>query len=139
MEPMPARILYDILIVDRSPLAQNLYQVLFSTNNRFRLGFSDEYESLFKKSARFRPDLLLMNSNTLPRNHDLRFPCETLLLHSKDRTDIKEKAQEIPGLYLLEKPFYPYDLLSMTHKMVRDKRERPRRGRPPGRRKKVKR
>lgn len=134
---MPARIFYDILVVDHSLLAQNLYQVLFSTNDRFRLKFSEEYESLFKRSARFRPDLLLINSNAVPQDHELKFPCPTILIHSKNRNDIKETAPEIPDLFLLEKPFYPYDLLSMTHKMVRDKREKPRRGRPPGKGRKV--
>ncbi|MBI2082115.1 MAG: hypothetical protein HYT76_00965 [Deltaproteobacteria bacterium] len=129
---MPAKIFYDVLVVDHSPLAQNMYQVLFSTNDRFRLRFSEEYESLFKRSTRFRPDLLLINSNAIAQDQELKFPSPTILIASKSRTDIKESAAEVSDLYLLEKPFYPYDLLSIAHKMVRDKREKPRRGRPPG-------
>ncbi|MBI2982105.1 MAG: hypothetical protein HYY44_07440 [Deltaproteobacteria bacterium] len=135
---MPARIFYDILVVDRSALARNMYQVLFSTNDRYRLRFSEEYQSLFKKSARFRPDLLLVNSNAIKKEAELKFPCPTVLLTSKNRTDIKDAVSELDHLYLIEKPFYPYDLLSVAHKMVRDRIEKPRRGRPPGKGKKRK-
>ncbi len=132
---MPARIRYDVMVVDRSPLARNMYQVLFSGQDRFRLLFGEEYQSLFKRSARLRPDLLLVNSNALAVGEPLKFPCPTILLNSKQRNDLKESfPEDDPQRVLLEKPFYPYELLSIAHRLVRDKRERPRRGRPPGRR-----
>ena len=133
---MPARIRYDVLVIDRSPLARNLYQVLFSGQERFHLSFSDEYQTLFKKSNRFRPDLLLINSNALPAGQSFDFPSSTILIASKNRFDLKESLPQSDRLFLLEKPFYPYDLLSIAQRLIHDQKERPRRGRPPGRSKK---
>ncbi|MBI2068396.1 MAG: hypothetical protein HYW02_04425 [Deltaproteobacteria bacterium] len=133
---MPARTRHDIAIVDRSPLARNMYQVLFSGQDRFHINFTDEFQSLFKRSPRLKPDLLIVNSNALPKGSELRFPCATVMIVSKDRLDLKESAQSSPSLFLLEKPFYPYDLLSVANRLIQDKKEIPRRGRPPGRSKK---
>lgn len=133
---MPARIRYDVTVIDRSPLARNLYQVLFSGQDRFRINFTDDYSGFFKRSPRLRPDLLLINSNSLEPGTELKFPCATILITSRNRTDLREMGTENRQLALLGKPFYPYDLLSQAIRMVRDKREAPRRGRPPGRRQK---
>lgn len=133
---MPARIRFDVMVVDRSPLACNMYQILFSGQNRYRLLFAGEYKSLFKRSARLRPDLLLINSNALESGESLKFPCPTVLITSKQRFDLRESLPEDQkNLILLEKPFYPYDLLSYANRLVHDKRESPLRGRPPGRKK----
>jgi len=132
---MPPRIRFDVVVVDRSPLAQNLYQVLFSGQSRFRLTFAEEFQSLYKKTGRLRPDLLLVNSNALERGTALKFPCPTVLIVSKNRFDLKEATPESAQVEVIEKPFFPYDLLSLANRMVHDKREAPRRGRPPGRRK----
>jgi DNA-binding NtrC family response regulator len=121
------------MVVDKSPLARNMYQILFSGQNRFDINYSEEFDSLFKKSARLKPDLLIINSNALDRGKELKFPCPTIIIASKDRIDLKESAPHAKGLYLLEKPFYPYDLLSVANRLVQDKRESPARGRPPGR------
>lgn len=133
---MPARIRYDVVVVDRSPLARNMYQILFSGQDRYRLAFQEEYQTLSKKSKRLRPDLLLVNSNALEVGTSLQFPCPTILITSKNRIDLRESFPEESDLYLLEKPFYPYDLLSVANRLIHDKRETPPRGRPPGRREK---
>lgn len=133
---MPARIRYDVTVVDRSPLARNMFQVLFSGLDRFRLQFADEYQSLFKRSTRLKPDLLIVNSNVLTADESLKFPCPTVLIASKNRVDLRESLPDSGGVFLLEKPFYPYDLLSIANRLVQDKRESKPRGRPPGRRKK---
>ena len=130
---MPARIRYDVAIKDRSPLARNMYQVLFSGQDRFHLQFTDDYTGYFKRSPRLRPDLLLVNSNSLGAEDELKFPCPTILIVSGNRADLKEKVGENRQVSLGENPFYPYELLSLATRMVRDKREAPRRGRPPGR------
>ena len=132
---MPKRVRYDVLVVDRSTLARNLYQILFSNQDRFRIDFANEFTSLAKRSPRFKPDLLLVNSNAIGRGETPMFPCPTILIISKDRLDLKESLDESRKLFILEKPFYPYDLLSVASRMVREKREAAPRGRPPGRKK----
>ena len=112
---MPPRILRDILVIDRSMLAKNMYQLLFSAQNRFRVRFSEEYQSLFKKSRRMRPDLLIINSNSLERGTALEFPSPTILIVSKERFDLKEQVADQNGVVLIEKPFYPYDLISVAN------------------------
>lgn len=115
---MPPRIVRDILIVDRSTLACNMYQLLFSAMNRFRVRFADEYESLFKRSRRLRPDLLIVNSNALPRQAPVNFPVPTILIVSKDRLDLREGAVGAGDVVLIEKPFYPYDLISIANRLI---------------------
>ncbi len=115
---MPPRIMRDILVVDRSMLAKNMYQLLFSAQTRFRVRFSDEYQTLFKKSRRMRPDLLIVNSNALERDVPLEFPCPTVLIASKERLDIKEQAADQNGVVVIEKPFYPYDLISVANGLI---------------------
>ena len=130
---MPARTRYDVTIVDHSALARNMYQILFSGKDRFRLRFADEYDSLFKRSPRLRPDLLLVNCNALEKGKELKFPCPTIMIVSKKRFDLKESVPAAKFLSLIEKPFYPYDLLSMANHLIQEKKETPQRGRPPGR------
>ena len=115
---MPPRLLRDILIVDQSALARNMYQLLFTPQNRFRTRFTDEYQSLFKRSPRLRPDLLVVNSNALPRYVEMKFPCPTILIVSKDRIDIKEAAVDHEAIVMIEKPFYPYDLVSVANRLI---------------------
>ena len=115
---MPPRILRDVLIVDRSTLAANMYQLLFTPQNRFRVRFADEFETLFKRSRRLRPDLLVVNSNALARDGKLEFPCPAILIASKDRIDLKETLMGAKGVVVIEKPFYPYDLISVANRLI---------------------
>ena len=115
---MPPRILRDVLIVDRSTLACSMYPFLFTSQNRFRLRFSDEFASLMKRSRRLRPDLLVVNSNSLPRGNHFEFPCPTILIISEDRVDLKEEVGGKEEVVLIEKPFYPYDLISIANRLV---------------------
>ena len=115
---MPPRIFRDILVVDRSALACNMYQLLFSSQSRYRVLFAEEYESLFKRSKRLRPDLMIVNSNALDRNAELKFPAPAILIVSKDRVDLREQAAGRKDLVLIEKPFYPYDLISVANRLI---------------------
>src|SRR5215467_9240174 len=108
---MPPRIFRDILVVDRSALARNMYQLLFSSQSRYRVMFAEEYESLFKRSKRQRPDIMIVNSKALERNAEPKFPAPAILIISKDRVDLREQAVGRKDLVLIEKPFYPYDLI----------------------------
>lgn len=125
---MPPRVVNDVLVVDRSPLARNMYQLLFSAVRRFRVRYADEYESLFKKSRRLRPDLLIVNSNSLTKPASVDFPVPAILISSKDRLDIKEAVGSHRGVVLIEKPFYPFDLISIAQRLIHRPPER-RRGR----------
>lgn len=123
---MPPRIFRDILVIDRSALAKNMYDLLFSAQSRYRVLYAEEYESLFKRSKRLRPDLMIVNSNALPKNDDkteeqpaeLKFPAPAILIVSKDRLDLKEKAVGRKDIVLIEKPFYPYDLISVANRLI---------------------
>ncbi|HEX5036293.1 MAG TPA: hypothetical protein VFX30_03965 [bacterium] len=115
---MPPRIFRDILVVDRSALACNMYQLLFSSQSRYRVLFAEEYETLFKRSKRLRPDLMIVNSNALARNAELKFPAPAILIVSKDRVDLREQAAGRKDLVLIEKPFYPYDLISVANRLI---------------------
>jgi DNA-binding NtrC family response regulator len=118
---MPPRIFRDILVIDRSALARNMYQLLFSAQSRYRVLFAEEYESLFKRSKRLRPDLLIVNSNALPRQDrsvEIKFPAPAILIVSKDRVDLKEQAAGRKDVALIEKPFYPYDLISVANRLI---------------------
>lgn len=115
---MPPRIFRDILVIDRSALARNMYQLLFSSQSRYRVLFAEEYESLFKRSKRLRPDLMIVNSNALERNAELKFPAPAILIVSEDRVDLREQALGRKDLVLIEKPFYPYDLISVANRLI---------------------
>ncbi len=115
---MPPRILRDILVIDRSALAQNMYQLLFSASRRYRVRFAEEYQSLFKVSRRFRPDLLIINSNALEKGGTLDFPSPAIVVYSRDRVDLKEQGAGQDHLVLIEKPFYPYDLISVANRLI---------------------
>lgn len=132
---MPPRILRDILVVDSSKLASNMYELLFSPHNRYRLRYGQEYASLFKKSRRLRPDILIINSNSLPKGSELVFPCPAILIVSRDRLDLKEQEGR-KGFVILYKPFYPYDLISIANRLIGEQKK-PTRGRKPGRRRHV--
>ena len=121
---MPARILKDVLVIDCSELARNMYSLLFTPQTRFRVRFGDEYETLFKRSVRLRPDLILINSNALPKGATVRFPSPTLLILSPDRVDLKEQVEGLRDVIVVEKPFYPFDLVSVANSLA---------GRPKGR------
>ncbi len=118
---MPPRILKDVMVVDASPLAQQMYSLLFTAKLRFRLRFSDEFATLHKLSPRLRPDLLVINSSALPKDASLKFPCPTLVITSKDRFDLKEQITALKNdepILLVEKPFYPYDLISLANRLI---------------------
>jgi hypothetical protein len=121
---MALRTFRDILVVDGSALAQNMYQLLFSAQNRFRVLFAQEYETLFKRSKRLRPDLLIVNSNSLGREVKLEFPSPTILIISRDRFDLKEKSAGLNDVVVIEKPFYPYDLMSVANRLIAGNRAR---------------
>lgn len=132
---MPPRILRDILVIDSSMLARNMYELLFSAQNRFRVRFGDEYASLFKKSRRMRPDLLVLNSHVLPKGTPISFPTPAILITSRGRTDIKEQTAGVKNVVLIEKPFYPYDLISVANRLIAQNQLKAKgRGRPIGRR-----
>lgn len=132
---MPPRILRDILVIDSSKLARNMYELLFSPHNRYRIRFGEEYASLFKKSRRLRPDILIVNSNSFSKGADLVFPCPTILITSRDRLDLKEQEGK-RGIVILYKPFYPYDLISIANRLIGEQKK-PTRGRKPGRRRRA--
>lgn len=117
---MPPRIVRDILVVDHSTLARNMYLLLFAPHNRFRVRFSDEFMSLFKRSKRLRPDLLIVNSNAIAHHDegDVSFPSPTILILSRDRLDLKARTAGKDNIVLIEKPFYPYDLISVAHRLI---------------------
>lgn len=118
---MPPRLLKDVMIVDASALARQMYSLLFTTKLRFRLRFSDEFAPLHKLSPRLRPDLLVINSSALPKDQSLKFPCPTLVITSKDRFDLKEQLATLEkeeSILLVEKPFYPYDLISLANRLI---------------------
>src|SRR5579885_2082327 len=115
---MPPRILRDVLVVDRSALARNMYQLLFSAQSRFRVLFADEYQTLFKRSRRLRPDLLVVNSNALDRDADVQFPCPAIVVISKDRLDLKERLPGRKDVMPIEKPFYPYELITVANRLL---------------------
>lgn len=128
---MPPRILRDVQIIDSSLLAQNMYQLLFTPQGRFRVLFAGEYESLFKRSRRFRPDLLVVNSNSLERGRELNFPCPAIVIVSKDRVDLKEGLVGMKNVTVIEKPFYPYELISVANRLIgHAKKNVSKRGRP---------
>ncbi|QQR81888.1 MAG: hypothetical protein IPJ69_07335 [Deltaproteobacteria bacterium] len=117
---MPPRILKDVMVIDRSALASQMYALLFTPKLRFRLRFSDEFSTLHKLSPRLRPDLLVINSNSLSKDEALNFPCPTLVISSKDRFDLKEQVIQMAesSVLLVEKPFYPYDLISLANRLI---------------------
>ena len=115
---MPPRILRDVMVVDRSALARNMYQLLFSAQSRFRVLAGEEYQSLFKRSRRLRPDLLVVNSNAMERHAETQFPCPTIAVVSKDRLDLKEQLLGRKDVVVIEKPFYPYDLISVANRLL---------------------
>lgn len=124
----------DVLVVDSSALARNMYQLLFSAQSRFRVLFADEFQTLFKRSRRFRPDLLIVNSNRIEKNglassiplgerrvaggDGLAFPCPAIVVVSKGRMDLKESLAGRKDVVVIEKPFYPYDLLSVANRLL---------------------
>ncbi len=89
--------------------------------------------SLFKKSRRLRPDIIIINSNSLPKGQELGFPCPAIVITSRDRLDLKEQEGR-RDVVMIDKPFYPYDLISVANRLIGDQKK-PRRGRKPGRRK----
>lgn len=131
---MPPRVLRDILVIDSSALAQNMYQLLFSSQNRFRVRFGVEYDTFFKKSRRLRPDLLVINSNSLSKDKEPVFPSPAILIVSRNRLDLKERAAGLKNVVLIEKPFYPFDLISVANRLITQNQQKgQRRGRKPGR------
>lgn len=106
------------MVVDRSALARNMYQLLFTSQIRFRVLFADEFKTLFKRSRRLRPDLLVVNSNTLERHGDFAFPCPAIVVVSKDRQDLKEELLGKKDVVIIEKPFYPYDLITVANRLL---------------------
>ena len=109
------------MVVDHSALACQMYALLFTSKLRFRLRFADELSTLNKLSPRLRPDLFVINSHSLPKNTSLQFPCPTLVITSKDRFDLKEQVAHLEGegrVLLVEKPFYPYDLISLANRLI---------------------
>lgn len=95
-----------------------MYQLLFTAQSRFRVLLADEFQTLFKRSRRLRPDLLVVNSNALERHGDLDFPCPAIVVVSKDRQDLREELLGKKDVVVIEKPFYPYDLIAMANRLL---------------------
>ena len=120
---MPRRRKLHLLIIDHSMLAQNMYDFLFSGAHQgsYHLNFIDSISKLKKLRIHEQPDVLILNSNAIERDEVLhRGKIPTLLLCSADRTDLKESYAEAKGMILVDKPFYPYDLLLLINHLVQN-------------------
>ncbi|MDO8461804.1 MAG: response regulator [Deltaproteobacteria bacterium] len=107
-----------IAVVDSSLLARNMYRVLFAPLGSSEIECWENSQSVKEKK---KPDLLIVNSNAIPRQaEELPFPSAVpmILLMSPDRNDLKERFRNRPGVSLIEKPFYPYDLLSEMNRLL---------------------
>lgn len=118
-----------IAVVDSSLLARNMYRTLFAPLGSLEIECWENIQAMQEKK---RPNLFIVNSNTLPRYaEELSFPTSApvILLTSPDRNDLKEQCRRQPGVSLIEKPFYPYDLLSEANRLLGGRTDAGQRGR----------
>ena len=119
-----------LLIIDKSVLARNMYALLFANPGAYFVNYADSVDKLKKLKTHEKPDVLVLNSNVIGRGEPLnRGKMPTLLLCSPDRLDLKDEYEgEHKDLILVEKPFYPYNLLSWIHSLaqIKAKKAKPR-------------
>ena len=118
-----------ILIVDASLLAKNMYRLLFMNLPGYEV---DYWEKLAPFSGKKGPHLIILNSNALSVGQSVDLPTTTpvILLASKGRTDLHESFQSKKEVTFIEKPFYPYDLLSEINRILVKQPKVKKRGRP---------
>ena len=109
-----------LLVIDRSELAKNMYALLFRDLPGFRIEFASDSQGLLDRQRRARPHVILINSNALERNNTPAFLSEypTVILASPDRLDLKALVQEYDKVTMVEKPFYPYDLITVINRVA---------------------
>lgn len=109
-----------LLVIDRSELAKNMYELLFRDLPGFRIEFASDGEGLLTRQRRARPHVILVNSNALEKNQIPDFLSEypTVILAAVDRLDLKALPQENEKVTLVEKPFYPYDLITVINRVA---------------------
>lgn len=108
-----------LLIIDRSVLAKNMYELLFEDLPGFHLEFAESGEGLSERQRRARPHVILVNSNALEKEEEPDYLSEypTIILLAPDRQDLKAAAQQHETVTLVEKPFYPYDLITVINRI----------------------
>jgi hypothetical protein len=106
-----------VLIIDKSVLAQNMYQLLFGGQSAIKLEFGESADGLIERQRRARPHIVLVNSNAIEHSEQPEFFSHypTVVLVSPNRVDLKELAQDCDLVTLLEKPFYPYELITVLN------------------------
>jgi len=111
-----------LLIIDQSELAKNMYELLFADLPGFRIEFATKDDDLSERQRRGRPHIILLNSNSVDRSEAPDFIGEypTVLLLSPDRQDLKTLARENERITLVEKPFYPYDLITIINQVAQE-------------------
>lgn len=109
-----------LLVIDRSELAKNMYQLLFRDLPGFRIEFADNGEGVMTRQRRARPHVILVNSNSLEKNGAPEYIREypTVILASPERLDLRALAQDNEKVTLVEKPFYPYDLITVINRVA---------------------
>lgn len=112
-----------LYVVDRSVLARNMYNLLFRDLPGFRVEYGDTLDGLTKRQRRARPHLILVNGNALSDGTVVLDAClvaeyPTIVLASPSRTDLKELAWREQNITLVEKPFYPYDLIAIINRVA---------------------
>jgi DNA-binding response OmpR family regulator len=116
---MPRRRKLHLLIIDRSVLARNMYTLLFANPGYYYLSYADDVDKLKKLRTHEKPDILILNSNVLGRGESFqRGRIPTILLCGADRHDLREEYEGAKGLALVEKPFYPYGLMSIVSQLL---------------------
>jgi len=112
-----------LFVIDRSVLAQNMYRLLFENFPGFQIEYGENAAGLVERQRRGRPHVVIANSNAFEGSQDTqdhKFMSEypTILLVPPDRTDLKELARQQENVTLIEKPFYPYDLLTAINRIA---------------------
>ena len=109
-----------LLIIDRSELAKNMYELLFRDLPGYRIELADSADGLADRQRRARPHVILVNSNALEKSVEPAFVADypTVVLGAPDRMDLKALAREHDNVAIVEKPFYPYDLITIINRVA---------------------
>jgi len=109
-----------LLVIDRSELAKNMYDLLFRDLPGFRIEFASDGNDLMTRQRRARPHVVLVNSNALEKNAAPDFIREypTVILAAPDRLDLQALIQDYEKVTMIEKPFYPYDLITVINRVA---------------------
>ncbi len=111
-----------LFIIDRSVLARNMYQLLFADLPGYRVEYGENGKGLAGRQRRARPHLVIVNGNAFQESEqdDRTFLEEysTILLVSPTRSDLKEFAQQKDNITVVQKPFYPYDLITVINRIA---------------------